>query len=183
MQSRPAADVLADALPNTLLLMGTALVLSFAFGVALGAWQASRAGSRSDKIVGTTSLIVASLPEFWLGLVLMLLLALRFPILPAGGAVDLAEVVVEAAASFGWERWAGPGGAIVGLDHFGASAPAPRLFHEFGFTAERVADVARSVISRGCVRSEVSAGGAGSAPSHRGGGGHAGSPGIRAPGR
>ena len=99
MQSRPAADVLADALPNTLLLMGTALVLSFAFGVALGAWQASRAGSRSDKIVGTTSLIVASLPEFWLGLVLMLLLALRFPILPAGGAVDL--VMHDAMSPFG----------------------------------------------------------------------------------
>ena len=88
-EGRPAAAVLADALPYTLLLMGTALVLSFAIGVGLGAWQASRAGTRADKVVGTTSLIVASLPEFWLGLVLLLLLAVRFRIFPTGGVVDL----------------------------------------------------------------------------------------------
>ena len=88
-QARPAADVLAEAMPNTLLLMGTALVLSIVIGVALGAWQASRAGSRADRVTGTASLIVASLPEFWLGLVLLLLLAHRFPIFPGGGTEDL----------------------------------------------------------------------------------------------
>jgi peptide/nickel transport system permease protein len=89
MQGRPAADVLAEAVPRTLLLMGTALVLSFIVGVALGAWQAARRGSRSDRVVDTLSLVVASLPEFWLGLVLLLLLAYRLPLFPAGGMVDL----------------------------------------------------------------------------------------------
>ena len=86
---RPAADVLGDALPYTLLLMGTALVLSFATGIALGAWQAARRGTAADRAVGTASLIVASLPEFWLGLVLLLVLAYRFPIFPGTGAVDV----------------------------------------------------------------------------------------------
>jgi peptide/nickel transport system permease protein len=86
---RPAADVLVEALPHTLLLMGTALVLSFGFGVALGAWQASRAGTRTDRVVGTTSVIVAALPEFWLGVVLLLLFTVRFRVFPSGGVTDL----------------------------------------------------------------------------------------------
>lgn len=89
MYHRPAADVLADAVPHTLLLMGTALVLSFAAGVGLGAWQAARRGTAADRVAGTASLVVASLPEFWLGLVLLLLLAYRFPVFPGGGVVDL----------------------------------------------------------------------------------------------
>ncbi len=54
------------------------------------------------------------------------------------------RVAIEAAASFGWHRWVGEHGAVIAIDHFGASAPADRLFKEFGFTAERiVADVKR----------------------------------------
>jgi peptide/nickel transport system permease protein len=87
-QHRPVVDVLAEALPHTLLLMGSALVLSFAFGVVLGAWQATRRGSVADRIAGTSTLIVASLPEFWLGLVLLLLFAYRFPMFPSRGVID-----------------------------------------------------------------------------------------------
>ena len=86
---RPAAAVLGEAVPYTLLLMGTALALSFAAGIALGAWQAAHRGTAADRVVGTASLIVASLPEFWLGLVLILVLAYRFPVFPGGGAVDV----------------------------------------------------------------------------------------------
>jgi len=86
---RPAADVLGDALPYTLMLMGTALVLSFAGGIVLGAWQASRHGTATDRVLSTVSLIVASLPEFWLGLMLILVLAYRLPIFPSGGAIDV----------------------------------------------------------------------------------------------
>ena len=85
----PASALLLEALPNTLLLMGTALALSFMGGVALGAWQASRAGSRADRVASTTSLVIASLPEFWLGLVLMLVFALHLRILPVGGTTTL----------------------------------------------------------------------------------------------
>jgi hypothetical protein len=55
-------------------------------------------------------------------------------------------VSVEAGVSLGWERWVGVDGAIVGLDHFGASAPAGTIFEKFGFTVDRVADVARGVL-------------------------------------
>ena len=59
------------------------------------------------------------------------------------------RVSVEIGASFGWERWAGDEGAIVSLDHFGASAPAGTIFEKFGFTTERVTDVARKVVRDG----------------------------------
>ena len=64
------------------------------------------------------------------------------------------RVTVEAGVSLGWERYAGDEGAIVGLDHFGASAPAPTIFANLGFTVERVTDVARRV-ARGELRGRV----------------------------
>jgi transketolase len=60
-----------------------------------------------------------------------------------------ARVSVEIGVSMGWERWVGDGGAIIGLDHFGASAPAGTIFEHFGFTADRVADVGRRVVREG----------------------------------
>jgi transketolase len=59
------------------------------------------------------------------------------------------RVSVEVGVSLGWERWVGDEGAIVGLDHFGASAPAGTIFEHFGFTVDRVADVARRVVREG----------------------------------
>jgi transketolase len=59
------------------------------------------------------------------------------------------RVTVEAGASVGWERYAGDEGAIIGIDHFGASAPAGTIFEKLGFTADRVADVARRVVREG----------------------------------
>jgi len=59
-----------------------------------------------------------------------------------------ARVSVEAATSFGWQRWLGDGGEAVSLDHFGASAPGERLFEEFGFTVAHVAESVRRVLSR-----------------------------------
>ncbi len=59
------------------------------------------------------------------------------------------RVVVEAGVPLGWERYAGDEGAIVALDHFGASAPAATILQELGFTVPRVADVARRVVREG----------------------------------
>jgi transketolase len=59
------------------------------------------------------------------------------------------RVSVEIGVSLGWERWVGDEGAIVGLDHFGASAPAGTIFEKLGFTVERVTEVARKVVRDG----------------------------------
>lgn len=57
-----------------------------------------------------------------------------------------ARVAVEAAHPFSWYRWVGDRGAIVGIDHFGASAPAPRLYQEFGLTVDNVVKQAKALL-------------------------------------
>ncbi|MEE9417678.1 MAG: transketolase [Acidimicrobiales bacterium] len=61
-------------------------------------------------------------------------------VLPKG----VPTVAVEAGVSFGWHRWAD---RVVGIDRFGASAPATRIMEEFGITAENVAAQARELLS------------------------------------
>jgi peptide/nickel transport system permease protein len=85
---RPVRSVLAEALPRTLLLVGLALALSFAVGIAVGVLQAERAGAARDRWLGRGLLLLYSLPDFWFALVVLLLFAYRVPILPAGGIVD-----------------------------------------------------------------------------------------------
>jgi peptide/nickel transport system permease protein len=85
---RPVAAVLAEALPNTLLLMSVALVLGFAGGIVLGAAQGALAGSRFDRLTGTLGLVIAALPEFWLALLVMLLFAGAWRVLPVSGMID-----------------------------------------------------------------------------------------------
>ncbi|MFM9134101.1 MAG: transketolase [bacterium] len=60
-----------------------------------------------------------------------------------------ARVSVEAGATFGWWRLVGSSGAVVGIDHFGASADGNYLLREFGITAEAVAAAARACLSQG----------------------------------
>ncbi len=57
-----------------------------------------------------------------------------------------ARVAVEAGVTFGWERWVGERGRIIGLDRFGASAPASVLFEQFGFTVDNVVAQAKAVL-------------------------------------
>lgn len=58
------------------------------------------------------------------------------------------RVAVEASKDFGWGRYTGLDGEIVGMTSFGTSAPGSQLFEYFGFTPEHIADVARKVITR-----------------------------------
>jgi transketolase len=59
-----------------------------------------------------------------------------------------ARVGIEAASPMGWLRWIGEDGEMIALDHFGASAPAERLFKEFGFTPGHAAEAVRRVLDR-----------------------------------
>ena len=59
-----------------------------------------------------------------------------------------ARVAIEAGSSFGWERYVGDAGAVIGIDHLGASAPAEVLYREFGLTAVRVVEKAHEVLGR-----------------------------------
>ena len=75
--------------------------------------------------------------------------AYRAAVLPAG----VPRVAVEAGVTDGWRKYVGavddPRAAVIGLDRFGESAPAPVLFKHFGFTGEAVAEAIRRVIANG----------------------------------
>jgi transketolase len=58
------------------------------------------------------------------------------------------RLAVEAGATQGWCEWVGDGGETLGLDRFGASAPAEKIFTEFGFTVEEVVERAKSLLRR-----------------------------------
>ena len=58
------------------------------------------------------------------------------------------RVTVEAAATFGWAKWAGSEGKTVGIDRFGASAPGDEVMKHLGFTAEHVASEALKLFGR-----------------------------------
>jgi transketolase len=68
--------------------------------------------------------------------------AWRDSVLPKG----LPRVAVEAGVSWGWYKYVGLDGAVVGLDRYGESAPGGELFKFFGFTPERVAQAVESVL-------------------------------------
>lgn len=55
-----------------------------------------------------------------------------------------ARLAVEAGVSMGWERYTGSEGRIIGLDHFGASAPFKEIFEHFGFSVDHVVDEAHA---------------------------------------
>ena len=59
-----------------------------------------------------------------------------------------ARVSIEAAATFGWQRWVGDHGATIGIDRFGLSAPAGAIAKELGFTADHVASVAAGLLAK-----------------------------------
>jgi transketolase len=58
------------------------------------------------------------------------------------------RVAIEAASPFGWARWAGDEGAIIAIDHYGASAPGDLIMKNFGFTAEHVTAAALRQLGR-----------------------------------
>ena len=87
-QHRPVRQALASAIPNTLFLMGAAIVASFALGVGVALLQAARARRALDRVAGGLLLVLYSIPAVWLGLMLIVVFAQKLALLPVSGVVD-----------------------------------------------------------------------------------------------
>jgi peptide/nickel transport system permease protein len=85
---RTVLEVLGSALPNTLLLMGVALVGSFALGIFVALVQVARRGTATDHTLSGITLLLFSMPDFWLAILALLAFTYWLPIFPVGGAVD-----------------------------------------------------------------------------------------------
>ncbi|MEO7443128.1 MAG: ABC transporter permease [Acidimicrobiales bacterium] len=88
IRGRPVAEVIGERLPPTLLLMGTALVLSSLGGVVLGALAARRRYRAFDFTLTATGLVGYATPAFWLAQLAVLTLGLRTGLFPIQGMTD-----------------------------------------------------------------------------------------------
>ncbi len=86
-KNKPISTILADRLPWTLLLTLTSVVLSTLIGVVLGALAAWKRGQRGDLGLLGLFVFLESLPSFWVGMLLVALFAVQWPIFPAFGAI------------------------------------------------------------------------------------------------
>ena len=98
-QQQPVLDLILERLPATLLLTGTAFMLSLIAGVSLGVWASSHVGSWRDRAIGILATLSYATPLYWLALVAVLVFAVWFPWLPAFG---YESVGVNDA---GWRHW------------------------------------------------------------------------------
>lgn len=84
-QQQPVAKLIADRLPATLLLTGSAFVLSLIFGVVLGALAARKAGSWLDSAITVVALVFYATPLYWLAMMAVLLFTVQMNWLPGFG--------------------------------------------------------------------------------------------------
>jgi peptide/nickel transport system permease protein len=96
---RPVADLLGQALPATIQLIVSAMLLAVVLGGALGILAAVHRGRGLDLLIGAANAILIGVPSFWLGLLVILVFSVLLGWLPAGGRVDPLEDPAGAAQS------------------------------------------------------------------------------------
>jgi peptide/nickel transport system permease protein len=87
-QRRPAGAVIADAIPRTLTLAGASLLLSIVAGIGLGLVAAARYRRPTDRAISAISVVVYSIPDFWLALIIQMTLGLALGLFPISGLND-----------------------------------------------------------------------------------------------
>lgn len=95
--SEPALQVVLERVPATLQLGLVSLVVSLALGVPLGIWTAMRRGTWIDRTVMTFAVFGFSMPNFFLGILLILLFSLHLQMLPSFGNDSVAHLIMPAA--------------------------------------------------------------------------------------
>ena len=96
---RPVRALLAEAWPATVRLVGLSLLLSYLVGLAVGAVQAARSGSRLDTALSVASVTLFAVPGYWLGLMLIMVFTYWARVLPSFGAAGLNADLLT-----GWPR-------------------------------------------------------------------------------
>ncbi|MFI9560017.1 ABC transporter permease [Nonomuraea endophytica] len=91
---RPVAEAIGEALPWTLLLVGTSIVITCVLGVALGVLGALRRRRGGGAGLLGTAIVLDSLPAFWLGMLLIVVFGVQLNVLPTYGAGTLAHLVL-----------------------------------------------------------------------------------------
>jgi ABC-type dipeptide/oligopeptide/nickel transport system permease component len=90
----PALDVVISRLPNTVFLAVLAIVTAILVAIPLGVWMAKRADTKRELGVNILTVAGQSMPDFWIGIMLLTVFAVMFPIFPASGFTSWSGVVL-----------------------------------------------------------------------------------------
>lgn len=90
----PALEVVLSRLPNTVLLAVFSIVLAVVVAIPLGIWMAKRADTKRELGVNVLSIAGQSMPDFWIGIMLLTLFAVVFPIFPSSGFTSWGGIVL-----------------------------------------------------------------------------------------
>jgi ABC-type dipeptide/oligopeptide/nickel transport system permease component len=93
---RPALAVVLDRLPASLELALAGILIAIVSGIGLGVLAAVREGSLSDTVISVLTVLGQSMPSFWLGIMLILLLAVTWHLLPTGGMGQPSQIIMPA---------------------------------------------------------------------------------------
>lgn len=90
----PALEVVISRLPNTVFLAVLAIVTAILVAIPLGVWMAKRADTKRELGVNILTVAGQSMPDFWIGILLLTVFAVMFPIFPASGFTSWSGVVL-----------------------------------------------------------------------------------------
>jgi peptide/nickel transport system permease protein len=93
LYGQPVLTLILERLPNTLLLMASAVSLAFGLGAALGVAASRRAGKPQDTAIITLGLVAYATPGFWLGLMLIVIFSVKLAWLPLAGIETIASTL------------------------------------------------------------------------------------------
>ena len=97
ISGQPVSSLIMQRLPYTIMLTGSALVIQFLIAIPLGLWTAFRKDTVLDKSTVILSIVMWSIPPFWLGVLLMLLFSIKLHVLPLSGYSGMASLVLPVA--------------------------------------------------------------------------------------
>jgi peptide/nickel transport system permease protein len=102
----PVMDLIKDRLPNSLKLAAVSLVITLLIALPLGVMAAVRKGSSIDTLANVVAVLGQSLPQFWVGIVLIQIFAVRLRLLPVAGTGSLSHYILPG-FTLGWFLVAG----------------------------------------------------------------------------
>lgn len=89
-------DLILQRLPFTLMLTGAALVIEYMLAIPLGLWAAVKKGKAVDKVLTISTVVLWSMPPFWLGVLFMLVFSINLKILPLSGYSGFLSLILPA---------------------------------------------------------------------------------------
>ncbi|MGF6376241.1 ABC-type dipeptide/oligopeptide/nickel transport system permease component [Clostridiales Family XIII bacterium PM5-7] len=90
------SDLIMQRLPYTLMLTGAALAIEYILAIPLGLWAAVKKNKATDKVLTVGTIVLWSMPTFWLGVLLMMIFGIKLSILPISGYSGFASLLLPA---------------------------------------------------------------------------------------